>query len=428
MSNEYLSANRRKFLKVGAGLSATAVSVIHAPWVVGQAKPRLVVIGGGAGGGTAARYVAKSGNVDVTLIEANPQYTSCFFSNLYLGDFRDFDSITHGYEKLSDAGINVVHAMATAIDSDAKKVISDAGDEFEFDRLVVAPGIDFKMDAIEGYDAEAAKVMPHAYKPGEQTRLLKERIDAFEDGGLFVVAAPPNPFRCPPGPYERASMIAHVFSQTKKNSKILILDAKDKHSKQSLFQAAWERFYPGMIEWLPSDMTGGGVIGVDAGAMTVRTEDESMDVAAANIIPPQTAGKIAIDAGLADDSGWCPVAADTLESKLMPGVHVIGDAIIPGDMPKSGFSANSQAKVCANAVLAELTGSTKFPAKFRNTCWSLVTTDHGIKVGANYEATDEKIAKIDGFLSAPDEDDDTRKATAIEANGWYDGIIQDIFG
>jgi len=425
--NRY-SSHRRRFLKVGVGVSTTVATGLHAPWVIGQAKPRLVVVGGGAGGATVARYVAKSGNVDVTLIEANPQYTSCFFSNLYLGDFRDFDSITHDYEKLTDAGVNVVHAMATGIDADAKKVVTDAGDELEFDRLVVAPGIDFKMDAIEGYDEKAAIAMPHAYKPGEQTRLLKEKIDSFENGGVFLVAAPPNPFRCPPGPYERASMIAHVFSQSKPDSKILIVDTKESHSKQSLFQAAWERFYPGMIEWLPADMTGGGVTGVDATTMTVRTEDENFEVAAANIIPPQTAGKIAIDAGLADDSGWCPVDSATLESKLLPAVHVVGDAIIPGDMPKSGFSANSQAKVCANAVLAELTDSKIFPAKFRNTCWSLVTTDHGIKVGANYEATDEKISKLDGFLSEIDEDDETRKATAIEANGWYDGIITDMFG
>ena len=421
--------SRRELGRITAGVGA-ALATSAAPFtVLGAAKPKVVVIGGGAGGGTAARYIAKSGAVDVTLVEANASYTTCFFSNLYLGGFRTYDSITHSYDKLAnDHGIKIVNAMAMGVDADAKTVSVAGGTTLPYDRLVVAPGIDFKWDAIEGYDEAAAQVMPHAYKPGAQTKLLKDKLEAMPDGGTFVISAPPNPFRCPPGPYERASMAAHYFKQHKPKSKILILDAKNKHSKQGLFQQAWERFYPGMIEWVPADMTDGGVKAVDTKAMTVMTVDETFEAAAANIIPPQHAGTIAQGAGLADDSGWCPVDAHTLESKQVAGVHLVGDAIIPGDMPKSGFSANSQAKVCANAILAALTDAKQFKPRFRNTCWSLVATDHGIKVGASYEATDEKIAKTQGFVSQVDENDATRVATANEANAWYDGITNDIFG
>ena len=423
MSN---SMNRRRFAKLsGAVGSATLIAPFG---VLGQAKPRVVVIGGGAGGATTARYIAKSGAVDVTLVEASKNYTTCFFSNLYLGGFRTFDSITHTYDKLASESITVINERAEAVDTDAKQVKLAGGSSVEYDRLVVAPGIDFKSDAIEGYDDEAQEIMPHAYKPGEQTKMLAARLQEMPDGGVFVIAPPGNPFRCPPGPYERASMIAHYFKENKPKSKILILDAKNKHSKQALFQEGWERFYPGMVEWVPADMSGGGVVAVDAKAMMVKTPDEEFEVAGANIIPAQVAGAIAAQAGLTDDSGWCPVHPETLESKQVPGVHLVGDAIIPGDMPKSAFSANSQAKVCANAILSELTESKRFPAKFRNTCWSLLATDHGVMVGANYEATAEKIAKTDGFISEVGETDELRATTANEANAWYDGITADIFG
>ena len=420
--------NRRQFNQILTGSAAGAA--LGAPFtVLGAAKPKVVVIGGGAGGATVAHYLAKSGAVDVTLIEASRTYTSCFFSNLYLGGFRTFGSITHGYDKLrNEHRVTVINAMATSIDADKRQVRLADSSTVTYDRLVVAPGIDFKWGAIDGYDAEAAQVMPHAYKPGTQTQLLKTRMEAMPDGGLFVIAPPPNPFRCPPGPYERASMVAHYFSRLKPKSKILILDAKNKHSKQGLFHQAWSRFYPDMIEWLPADMTDGGVVAVDTKSMEVKTKDETFKVAAANIIPPQTAGRIALENGLANESGWCPVSADDLKSKLVDNVHLVGDAIIPGDMPKSGFSANSQAKVCVNAILADLASKRRFKPRFRNTCWSLVATDHGIKVGANYEATEEKIKKIDGFLSKSDETDDVRAATSREADGWYAGITADMFG
>ncbi|NKC11621.1 MAG: NAD(P)/FAD-dependent oxidoreductase [Gammaproteobacteria bacterium] len=419
--------SRRLALKSLGATVALAAGV--APFtVLGAKKPRVVVVGGGAGGATVARYVAKSGQVDVTLVEANEHYTTCFFSNLYLGGFRSLESITHSYDKLAAAvGVRVVTDIATAVDADKRIVRLMSGGALAYDRLVLAPGIDFKYEAIEGYGPAAEQVMPHAYRAGAQSALLRRQIVDMKDGGLVVIVPPPNPFRCPPGPYERASMIAHYLKYHKPKSKILILDSKDKHSKQALFQEAWERFYPGMIEWLPGELTG-GVKAVDVTNMAVVTEDETHRADVVNVIPPQQAGWIARSAGAAAQSGWCPVQAHNLASKLLPDVHVVGDSIIPGDMPKSAFAANSQAKVCANAIVADLADKQAFRPRFRNTCWSLVATGHGIKVGASYEATEEKIAKTSGFISQTGEDDTTRAATANEANGWYAGITADLFG
>ncbi len=425
------SWTRREFtgLVGAAGLTAATASTLKSWPARGAAKAKLVVIGGGAGGGTVARYVAKDAkDVEVTLVEANAKYTSCFFSNLYIGGFRSFESITHSYDTLAgEFGIKVVNDRATGVDPAKKTVTLQGGDTLSYDRLVVAPGIDLKYDTIDGYDEQAAQIMPHSWQAGTQTLLLKRQILDMEDGGTFVIAPPPNPFRCPPGPYERVSMVAHYLKAYKPRSKIIILDAKNKFSKQKLFTDGWARYYEGMIEWLPAEMTG-GVKAVDPKAMTVMTDGETFKANVANIIPAQKAGKIAHAAGLADDSGWCPINPATLESKMQAGIHLVGDAIIPGDMPKSGFSANSQAKVCAMAIRAALTGSEAFPPRFRNTCWSLITTNQGVKVGANYEATEEKIAKTDGFISKADEDDATRARTADEGNGWYAGITKDIFG
>ncbi len=423
--------SRREFTALAgkAGLAVAAAGTLSARPALAAAKAKVVVIGGGAGGATVAKYVAKDGgDLDVTLIEANQTYTTCFFSNLYIGGFRSFDSITHSYETLqSKYGIKVIHDRAAAIDPAQKVVQLQGGDKLSYDRLVVAPGIDLKYDAIEGYSAEASQAMPHAWQAGAQTQILKRQILDMEDGGTFVIAPPPNPFRCPPGPYERVSMVAHYLKSYKPRSKIIVLDAKNKFSKQKLFEDAWGRFYDGMVEWLPAEITG-GVKAVDPKNMTVMTEDESFEAAVANIIPPQQAGRIAQVAGLTDDSGWCPVESATLASKQQPDIYLVGDAIVPGDMPKSGFSANSQAKACAMAVRADLLDSKAFPPRFRNTCWSLITTDQGVKVGANYKATEEKIAKVDSFISKADEDDETRAATAREANGWYAAITEDMFG
>jgi len=240
------------------------------------------------------------------------------------------------------------------------------------------------------------------------------------------MVAPPNPYRCPPGPYERISMVAHLLKQTNPTAKILIADPKESFSKQGLFEEGWNDNYTGMIERIGPDF-GGANVAVDPVAMTLSIDGDVSNVDVCNVIPAMKAGRIADIAGITEGN-WAPVHAADMSSKMDDSIHVLGDAAAQGDMPKSGFSANSQAKVCANAVRGALTGSTVFPARFANTCWSLIDTDDGVKVGATYEATDEKIAKVDGFVSQTGESDEVRAATYRESIGWYDGITSDMFG
>lgn len=421
-----MTMNRRGFI----GSMTAATALLGAPAVLGQTKPRVVVIGGGAGGATCARYIAKDsdGAVDVTLVEPSEVYYTCFFSNLYLGGFRDFESLAHTYDKLaSDYGITLARDMATGVDRDAGNVILAGGETLAYDRLVIAPGIDFVDGSVPGWDLSQAEIMPHAYKAGPQTLLLKQQIEAMPEGGTFCMVAPPNPYRCPPGPYERISMVAHALMQTNPTAKILVVDPKEKFSKQGLFEEGWEKHYPGMITRIGPDFGAANVeLRPDAMEVVIDGEVEKVDVC--NVIPAQKAGEIAAAAGVTDDSGWAPVNPHSMASRADANVYVLGDASAQGDMPKSGFSANSQAKVAAMTIRSELTGSKAFPAKYSNTCWSLIDTDDGVKVGASYEATDEKIASVDSFISQTGEDAELRKATYEESLGWYAGITADIFG
>jgi sulfide dehydrogenase [flavocytochrome c] flavoprotein subunit len=420
-----MTLNRRHF--IGAGL-ATA-SLLSAPVVWGQTKPRVVVIGGGAGGATAARYLAKDsgGALDVTLIEANPIYTTCFFSNLYLGGFRDFESLQHGYDKVAAGGVTVITDMATAVDRGAKTVTLAGGQTVPYDRLILSPGIDFAENSVPGWTLDDADIMPHAYKAGPQTQLLKSMVEAMPQGGTFAMIAPPNPYRCPPGPYERVSMIAHILKQQNPTAKILILDPKDKFSKQALFENGWGKYYNGMIDWIGPEF-GGGAVEVRPDTMEIVIEGAAQKVDVCNVIPGQIAGKIAALAGVTDDSGWAPVHPDSMKAKADENIFVLGDSSAQGDMPKSAFSANSQAKVAAMTIRGELLGSRVFPAKYSNTCWSLIATDDAVKVGASYEPTPEKIASVESFISDTGEDAALRKATYDESLGWYAGITADIFG
>ena len=420
-----MSFNRRLFLELAVGSSAA----LAAPLVMGKAKPRVVVIGGGAGGATAARYIAKDskGAIDVTLVEPSRVYYSCFFSNLVLGGVRTMNSIAHSYGKLASAyGINVVHDWAVGIDRDTKTVTLASGHKLSYDRLILSPGIDFVDGAVAGWDVTKQNKMPHAYKAGSQTELLKAQIEAMPKGGVFAMVAPPNPYRCPPGPYERVSMVAHLLKQKNPTAKIIVADPKAKFSKEALFREAWDKHYPRMVEWIGPDF-GGNKVAVDVDAMTISLDGQATKVDVCNVIPAMKAGRICELAGV-NEGNWAPVSGHTMQSRKDKNVYVLGDATNQGDMPKSGFSANSQAKVAAMSVRAELTGSRLFPAKFTNTCWSMVATDDGIKVGASYEATDEKIKSVGGFISKTGESAELRKATFNESLGWYDGIVADIFG
>ena len=419
-----MTLNRRTFL----GTTAAAAAALSAPMVKASGKPNVVVVGGGAGGATAARYIAKDskGEISVTLIEPTRTYYTCFFSNLYIGGFKEIEDIGHTYGGLAAGGVNVVHDWAVGVDRDAKTVSLAGGGSVPYDKLILSPGIDFADGSVEGWGLSAQNAMPHAYKAGSQSELLKAQLMAMPEGGTFAMVAPPNPYRCPPGPYERVSMVAHFLKQNNPTAKIIVADPKEKFSKMSLFQEGWNNHYAGMIDWIGSDF-GGDVVSVDPNAMTVTIDGEETKVDVCNVIPAMKAGRIAELAGVTDGN-WAPVNAADMSTKADADIYVLGDASQQGDMPKSGYSANSQAKVCANAVRGALTGSKVFPAKFSNTCWSLIETNDGVKVGATYEATPEKIAKVDGFISQTGETADVRKATYEESEGWYVGITSDMFG
>lgn len=421
---------RRNFNLFAGATLASLSTPLFAPMALGQGKPKVVVIGGGPGGGTAARYLAKESNgaIDVTLIEPLKQFTTCFFSNLYVGGFRDFKSITHNYDKVRKAGVKVVHAWATAIDRDKKQVMLSTGQRLPYDRLVVAPGIDIKFDSVPGYSEAAAEIMPHAWKPGAQTQLLVKKLNALKDGSTIVMVAPPNPYRCPPGPYERVSMFAHVLKKKgHTKSKIIVLDPKPTFSKQAVFMEGWEKHYPGVIEWQDPKIHG-GIKSVDPKTGVIKTDLAEYKATLANVIPAQQAGKIARDANLTNATGWCEIDPESMKSKVDPNIFVLGDATIAGDMPKSAFSANSQAKVAAMVIRSELTQSRAFPARYSNTCWSLVAPDDDIKVGATYEPGEGKIKQITGFVSQKGEAADLRKQNYKESVDWYNGIVGEIFG
>ncbi|HEY5965583.1 MAG TPA: FAD/NAD(P)-binding oxidoreductase [Xanthobacteraceae bacterium] len=419
-----MNTNRRKFI---GGMGALAASTFPMP-VFAQAKPKVIVVGGGPGGATVAKYVAKDGGLDVTLVEPARRFTTCFHSNLYLGGFKTFEEITHSYDKITKAyGIKHVRQRAAGIDRDKKQVKFASGKALDYDRLVLAPGIDIKFDSVPGYSEEASKKLPHAWQAGAQTQLLRRQLNALSDGSTIVMVAPPNPFRCPPGPYERASMMAHVLkAKGHKKSRIIILDPKENFSKQGLFMEGWQKHYPGMVEWQDAKMHG-GVKGVDAKTMTVKTDLAEHKANLINVIPAQMAGKIARDAGLANQTGFCPINPENMRSMTDANIYIVGDACIPGDMPKSGFSANSQAKVAAMMIRGELANGRTFPARYTNTCWSLIETDDTVKVGGTYAAKDGKIAATETFVSKTGESAELRKQTQQENIGWYQGIIADIF-
>jgi len=397
----------------------------------GQAPPRVVVVGGGFGGVTCAKYLKRADpSIRVTLVEPSPTFVTCPFSNAVIGGLRDLASITFDYAKLRAVHeIDVVEDRAVALDPEARSVSLAGGHTLPYDRVVLSPGISFRWDGLEGYDEGAAERMPHAWKAGPQTTLLRAQLEAMDDGGVVAIAVPEPPFRCPPGPYERASLIAHYLKNAKPHSKLLILDASDKFSKQDLFTTAWQELYPGLIEWIPRSQ-GGQVIRVDPQAMVLHTDFEEVPVAVGNVIPPQEAGHIARASGLDEGRGWCAIDGRTFESTVHIGVHLLGDTILAGAMPKSGFSANSQAKACAAAIAALLRDQPPPEPALMNTCYSLIAPDYGISIGGVYRIEDGEIVAIKGAggLSPHDADRAFRMREAEYAQSWYANITHDMFG
>jgi sulfide dehydrogenase [flavocytochrome c] flavoprotein subunit len=396
-----------------------------------KTKGRVIVVGGGFGGATCAKYLRRlAPAVRVTLVEPNLRYLTCPMSNAVLAGMRSLESLVQDYALLRQShGVGVLPSTVISIDPVKRRVMTQAGTPLGYDRLVVAPGVDFRWGKPEGYDETQSWIMPHAWKAGEQTTLLRRQLEAMPEHGVVAISVPPAPFRCPPGPYERASLIAHYLKAHKPRAKLLILDANDQFSKQGLFLEAWKALYPGLIEWLPAS-AGGALQRVDGRAMTLHTELDEHRVAVANVIPSQQAGQIARDSGLADATGWCPVNPASFESTRVPGVHVIGDACIANPMPKSATSANSQAKTCALAIAAFLRGEPPPEPSLFNVCYSLAAPDYGISISGVYRVQGNAIVAVEGAggLSPIAAAGDTRAREAEYAMGWYDSIVQDSFG
>jgi sulfide dehydrogenase [flavocytochrome c] flavoprotein chain len=423
--------SRRQFgTLVGSAGIGFAASGGFSGFAIAQAAAKIVIIGGGAGGATVAHYLKKGdAKLDITIVEPNSIYSSSFFSNLYLGGLRTFASLNHGYEGLRGLGIKVVHDFATGVDSAKKTVSTRNGRALSYDRLIVSPGIDIKYDSVPGYTKELSNRFPHAYQTsGLGKQQLMAALSNMSNGGTFAMVMPNGAYRCPPGPYERACMIAHYLKTNKPKSKLVILDPKKAFSKQPVFLEAFDKYYKDIIEMnLSTEIDDFSVTQFDGTAKEITTKaGKKVKFDAANIIPSQKAGDIATKAGIVSGD-WVPVNPDNMAAKANKDIYVLGDATVAAEMPKSAFSANSQAKVVAADILAETSKKEKFPARYRNTCWSLVAPDDCVKVGANYASAEGKFGPSGGFVSQKGEDAALRKQNFAESVGWYDGIITDMF-
>lgn len=417
--------SRRHFLLAGgiaAALSARGSSA--AP------VARVGIVGGGFGGASLARHLRRhSADVSITLIERDSTFVTCPLSNAVLAGLHSVNEISFSYERVRAANVETIQSEALRVDPVRKTVTIAGGKTLQFDFLALAPGIDFLWDSIEGYSATTAERMPHAWKAGPQTLLLRRQLEAMADGGLVIIAVPPPPYRCPPGPYERASLLAYYLKRRKPRSKIIILDSSDGFSKQDLFKQCWQRLYPGMIEWVPGSQSG-KIERVDAATLLVSTGFDDYKPAVANIIPVQRAGKIARDAGLDEGTGFCQIDPTSFESKRYRGVYVIGDAALAGAMPKSAFSANVQAKACGRAILAAIAGMTPTPAKLLNICYSFAKPDYAFSIADGFEAKNDTLQQsfTDRRTTPLDAGDAELRLEAESARSWYANITAEMFG
>jgi sulfide dehydrogenase [flavocytochrome c] flavoprotein subunit len=420
---------RRQVLGGAAGVAAAAALWPRSS--IAQSPPRVVIIGGGFAGASCARALrAADEKLAVTLVEASRIYTAPPRSCTVLGGIRDLAQQQFGYDKIAAAGITVAIAAATGIDPRARSVTLSTGDKFAYDKLVLCPGVDLRFDAIPGYDETTAAQLPHAWTAdGAQYDLLRRQLEAMDDGGLVVIVAPVNPARCPPGPYERASMIAYYLKAKKPRSKVVILDAKDSFVMQPLFQSAWEKLYPDMLEWKALS-AGGNVASIDVAKKTIETDFDNYQFAVANVIPPQKAGKIAAVAGVADRTGWCPIDPVTFESLQQKDIHVIGDAALAGAMPKAAFAAAVEGKLCAAAIVSLLAGKPPTAAKLIGNCYSLVAPDYAISTTGIYHPVDGQYVDVEGSggISPLDAPPSYRADEAKIADAWFRSTTAEIFG
>jgi sulfide dehydrogenase [flavocytochrome c] flavoprotein subunit len=394
----------------------------------GQAAARVIVVGGGFGGASCARALKRRDpRLEVTLIEPNRTFTACPFSNEVIAGLREIEAQQFSYDRIAADGVSVVAQAASKIDPDTRKVTLGDGTSLAYDRLVLAPGIDFHFDALEGYDEAASEKMPHAWKAGAQTLLLRRQLEAMEDGGLVAIAVPANPSRCPPAPYERASLIAHYLKTRKPRSKVLVLDAKDNFSQQRLFENAWKEFYGDMIERV-SLSQGGRVTSVDPETNGIVTEFGNYTAQVANVIPPQKAGRIAEIAGATDKTGWCPIDPITFASKLVPNIHVIGDACLGGGIPKSASAASAEGKACAVAIVNLIAGKPDETPRLTGVCYNIVAPSYAFSLAGVYQPKDDIFAEVEGGATSPvDAPRDLRAKEANDAQAWYTTLTADAF-
>jgi sulfide dehydrogenase [flavocytochrome c] flavoprotein chain len=422
------SLSRRRFGQaLGAGAALSMLGACATPGQPSAKKlGRVAVVGGGYGGATAAKYLKYWGGdaVDVVLVERNPQFVSCPISNLVIGGSRRIEDITIGYDGLRKRGVTVVSDEVTGIDAARHRITLAKGAEQSYDRLIVAPGIDFMFDQVQGLDAEAQKTVLHAWKAGDQTVGLRRQLESMRDGGVFVITIPKVPYRCPPGPYERVCQVAHYLKANKPRSKILVLDANpDIQSKKGLFLAAWNGQYAGMIEYRPNH----DVNEVDARNRVAITDlGERVKADVLNLIPPQRAGEFARRAGLVNaNNRWCTVDWMSTESTAVKHVHVLGDATLsaPG-MPKSGHMANQHGKTAAAAILELMNGRQPQPPVMANTCYSFLDDRNGVHVASVHQwdaakKTIEPVKGAGGVSSGPSEMEG-QYAHAWARNIWRD--------
>jgi sulfite dehydrogenase len=422
--------DRRDFIKLmGAGTALGLAGCATEPAAPPKPVGRVIVIGGGYGGATAARYIRmwSERRIEVFLIERNTQFVSCPLSNLVLGGSRTIESLTMGYDGLRAMGVQVLRDEVTGINVERKRVQLKRIEDLPYDRLVVAPGIDFMYDQIPGLNAEAQKTILHAWKAGPETVALRKQLEAMRDGGVYVLSIPKAPYRCPPGPYERACQVASYLKQAKPKSKVLILDGnEDIVSKKGLFLAAWNDLYKGIIEYRPNQEAKD----VDLRGMTVKTEFDSFKGDVINVVPPMRAGLIAAQAKLITaNNRWCGVNWQTTESVAVPGIHVIGDATLSAPaMPKSGSMANNQAKIAASAIVAMMTGKVINPEPIiNNTCYSYVSDTEAMHVTSvhRWEAAQKTLVTVPGSGGVSAQRSQLEKQYA---DGWAKSIWADSLG
>jgi len=411
------------------GITATATTLARPSILRAQSTGRIVVVGGGFGGAACARALKRAqADLQVILIEPNAVFTACPFSNEVIAGLRGIEAQQFDYDNLAAEGITVVGQAVTTIEPQLRSVLTADGVALPYDRLVLSPGIDFHFEALPGYDEAASEKMPHAWKAGAQTLLLRRQLQAMEDGGTVAIAIPANPSRCPPAPYERASLIAHYLKTKKPRSKVLVLDAKDNFSQQRLFEKAWKELYGDMIERIGLSQ-GGRVTSVDPATKTIVTEFGNYTPDVANVIPPQRAGRIAESAGATDSSGWCPIDPVSFESKLLKNVHVIGDACLGGGIPKSASAASAQGKACAAAIVNLLAGRAPETPRLTGVCYNTVAPGYGFSLSGKYQPKGDIFAEAEGGATSPvDAPRELRAREAAEAERWFQTITADTFG